>query len=144
MGVIVAFGLYALLSNDSQGSLNVPQQVIVSNGNNVGGYASSAPVTKSPTYTYKDGSFYGGAANAFYGNVQIAAVIKNGKISDIQFIQYPNDNGHSLMVSSYALPLLKQETIQSQSANVDIVSGATETSLAYQQSLSSALSQAQN
>ncbi|MCL4405504.1 MAG: FMN-binding protein [Patescibacteria group bacterium] len=142
LGVITAFVLYALLSNDNQGSLTTSQQAIVPSSSDVVRPTSPASVTRSPAY--KGGLFYGGVANAFYGNVQVAAAIKNGKLTDVQFLQYPNDNGHSLAVSGYALPILKQEAIQSQSANVDIVSGATETSLAYQQSLTSALSQAKN
>ena len=70
------------------------------------------------------------------------AVIQNGKITDVQFLQYPNDNGHSARVSSFSMPALKQEAIAAQSANVDVVSGATQTSEAFRQSLADALAQA--
>jgi uncharacterized protein with FMN-binding domain len=93
---------------------------------------------------YKDGTYDGSVDSAFYGNVQVAAVIQGGKITDVQFLQYPSDNEHSHEVSNFALPTLKQEVIQSQSANVDAVSGATATSQAFQQSLASALAQAKN
>ena len=41
-----------------------------------------------------------------------------------------------------AMPVIKQEVIQAQSANVNTVSGATQTSASFIQSISSALSQA--
>jgi uncharacterized protein with FMN-binding domain len=44
--------------------------------------------------------------------------------------------------NSIADPELTSEAVQAQSANVDIVSGATDTSLAFIQSLTNALSQA--
>jgi uncharacterized protein with FMN-binding domain len=91
---------------------------------------------------YKDGSYTGSAANAFYGNIQVKAVIAGGKITNVQFLQYPNDSNHSLEVNNYADPQLSSEAIQAQSANVDAVSGATDSSEAFMQSLSDALSQA--
>lgn len=102
-----------------------------------------SPTASSSASTYKDGAYTGDSANAFYGNIQVQATISGGKITDIQLLQYPNDSGHSTEVSSYALPQLKQEAIQSQNANVDSVSGATQTSQAFVQSLSSALAKAQ-
>jgi uncharacterized protein with FMN-binding domain len=60
----------------------------------------------------------------------------------VNVLQYPDAPGHSSQVSETSLPILKQEVIAAQSANVDTVSGATQTSEAFNQSLSSALSQA--
>lgn len=91
---------------------------------------------------YKNGNYIGSTADAFYGLVQVEAIIKNGQIADVQFLQYPNDRQHSVLINSQAMPYLKQEAISAQSANVDIVSGATATSQAFIQSLASALSQA--
>jgi len=99
----------------------------------------------SPTATsgqYKDGTYTGSVADAYYGNVQVQAVIQNGVIADVQFLQYPSDNGTSAGISQRSMPLLKSEAISAQSAAVDIISGATQTSQAFQQSLTAALSQA--
>jgi uncharacterized protein with FMN-binding domain len=74
--------------------------------------------------------------------VQVKVAIQNGKIADVQFLDYPQDRGHSIEINSYAIPILKSEAIQIQNSSVDIVSGATETSLAFIQSLASALAQA--
>lgn len=95
-----------------------------------------------PSQTYKDGTYTGDVANAFYGNIQVNAVIQGGKIADVQFLQYPNDRSRSIMINQYAMPQLKSETITVQNASVDIVSGATDSSQAFIQSLQSALNKA--
>ena len=53
-------------------------------------------------------------------------------------------DGHPQYINGQAMPMLTSEAVQVQSANVDIVSGATFTSQAFQQSLGSALAQAKN
>jgi uncharacterized protein with FMN-binding domain len=122
------------------------------------GSSSSSVTTPLPTETpgvtatpgttvtsgsgYKDGSYTGSVADAQWGVVQVKAVIKSGKITDVQFLQYPNDRNRSIEINSYADPQLSSEAIQAQSADVDIVTGATDTSEAFMQSLSDALSQA--
>ncbi len=58
-------------------------------------------------------------------------------------MQHPNERNRSVEINSYADPILINEAIQAQSAQVDIVSGATDSSNAFIQSLSNALSQAQ-
>jgi uncharacterized protein with FMN-binding domain len=99
--------------------------------------------TPTPAKTgYKDGSFTGSVADAFYGLVQVKAVIKNGLINDVVFLSYPNDRENSVFINNQAMPLLTQEAIAAQSANVDIISGATETSLAFRESLGVALAAA--
>lgn len=91
---------------------------------------------------YKDGEYTGSAEDAFYGNIQVSIVISGGKLTDVIFLQYPNDRHRSIEINTIAMPILKQEAITSQNAQVDIVSGATDSSQAFIQSLSSALSQA--
>ena len=102
-----------------------------------------APVpTPKPAAAFKDGTYTGRVADAFYGNLQVAAVIQGGNLVDVQFLQYPNDRGTSREINGASNPILKQEAIQAQSANVDIVSGATASSQAFQESLGNALAQA--
>ncbi len=95
--------------------------------------------TMVKTYKYTDGSFTGNSTDAYYGNVQVKVSIQNHLISDVQFLDYPQDRSTSLRISEEAMPILKSEAIQVQSANVDIVSGATQTSQAFIESLKSAL-----
>ena len=100
--------------------------------------------TPIPASGYKDGSYTGSAADAFYGNIQIQATISSGRITNIQFLQYPNDRGTSIAINQQADPMLAQEAIQAQNAQVDIVSGATDSSQAFIQSLQSALDKAKS
>ncbi|MEI6327294.1 MAG: FMN-binding protein [Candidatus Roizmanbacteria bacterium] len=95
------------------------------------------------TGKYKDGTYDGDVADAIYGNMQVRATIQNGLIADVEFLQYPSDRSHSVRINQSAMPILKSEVIQAQSANVDIVSGATASSQAFIQSIQSALNKAQ-
>jgi uncharacterized protein with FMN-binding domain len=82
-------------------------------------------------------------ADAQWGYIQVRVVIQGGAISDVQFLQYPNERERSVLINNYADPQLTSEAIQAQSASVDIVTGATDTSEAFIQSLTDALGQAQ-
>jgi uncharacterized protein with FMN-binding domain len=93
---------------------------------------------------YKDGNYTGVASDAFYGFIQVKAVISGGKLTDVIFLRYPNDHDRSVFINQQAMPLLKQEAITVQSASVNIVSGATDSSQAFRESLSSALAQAKS
>lgn len=107
----------------------------------------TSPPTSQPPVSqgqYKDGQYQGNSAYAFYGYVQVQAVVQNGKLADVQILNYPDSRGHTLEVSNYAIPRLISEAISAQSADVNIISGATDTSLAFKQSLSAALSSAKN
>jgi uncharacterized protein with FMN-binding domain len=109
-----------------------------------------APTDTAPAPTlaqsgqYKDGTYTGPEVDAFYGLVKVQTVIKNGKIASVQFLEYPSDRRTSVRINSFAVPNLQQEAIQSQSANVDLITGATLTSQAFVQSLQTALDQARN
>ncbi len=100
------------------------------------------PPATANTGKYKNGTYTGSVADAFYGNVQVQVTISGGQITDVQFLQYPSDRQTSIAINSQAMPYLKQEAIQAQSAQVAGVSGATATSQAFIQSLGSALQQA--
>lgn len=112
-----------------------------STSNSAGDNSSSSTNATSGTQ-YKDGNYTGSVADAYYGNVQVKAIIRNGKIVSVVFLQYPNDNPNSQYINSQATPYLRQEAIQAQSASVSAITGATFTSQAFVQSLSSALNQA--
>ena len=103
------------------------------------------PTTAPPTAVasgYKDGQYTGQQIDAFYGIVQVQVDIQGGKITNVQFLQYPNDRQRSAFINSQAMPMLQSETIQAQSAQVDIIGGATLTSQAFVMSLQSALASA--
>jgi uncharacterized protein with FMN-binding domain len=110
-----------------------------------GGATQPVAPTNAPTTTgYKNGTYDGQAVDAYYGMVQVEVTIQNGSIRNVTFLQYPSDRRTSQMINSQAMPWLTQEAIQAQSANVDIISGATLTSEGFQMSLQSALQAARN
>jgi len=160
--VLVVFAIYAVrLRADSSEStraiianitpVNTPNQTsiptaspttVATGSPNPPSSYPTVPPTPKPTGKYKDGSYTGSVADAFYGNIQVQAIISGGRITDVKFLQSPNDRNTSIEINSQAMPLLKQEAIQAQSAQVDGVSGATASSGAFIQSLQSALQQA--
>jgi uncharacterized protein with FMN-binding domain len=81
-------------------------------------------------------------AQTQWGPVEVQLTVSNRKITRVSVLQYPNGNGRDQEINSQALPILTQETVSSQSANIDMVSGATVTSNGYLESLQSALDQA--
>ena len=107
---------------------------------------STPPDPSGATHSsqYKDGTYTGSSSDAFYGYIQVSATISGGRLSDVTFLDYPHDRGTSIEINSYAMPLLKQQAIQAQSAQVDGVSGATDSSMAFIQSLGDALNQAKS
>jgi uncharacterized protein with FMN-binding domain len=82
----------------------------------------------------------GPAVDAFYGQVQVKITVTNGKIVDIKAISLPS-GGRSSAISNYVAPILRSEAIQANSANIQLISGATYTSTAYEMSLQAALDQ---
>jgi len=147
--VVIAFIAYAIhqrltnsnftadaSSSTTAGQTDSQQQTSASGLNTVSQSASST--------AYKNGTYTGPQIDAYYGMVQVEAIVQNGKIANIQFLEYPNDRRTSQRINSIAMPYLQQEAIQAQSANVDIISGATLTSQGFIMSLQSALSSAKN
>jgi uncharacterized protein with FMN-binding domain len=77
-----------------------------------------------------------------FGNVQVSVRVRGGSLLAVRALQLPFDHPRSQFISEQAEPLLRQEALQAQSAQIDILSGATYTSDAYAQSLQSALDRA--
>lgn len=109
------------------------------------GNSQTPGATPTSSGSYKDGTYTGavGSASA-YGDIQVKVIISGGKITDIQYLQFPSVGGHTQEVSAMAEPILKQEAIAAQSANVNVVSGATQDTQGFIQSLQSALDQAKS
>ncbi len=143
--VVLAFTIYVVhyrLDDVKEAKVGAPKSISLT-PTSVPAEASNptqttAPTTKPPGL-YKDGEYVGDIIDAYYGNVQVKVSIQGGKIADVLFLDYPQDRQTSQMINSQATPILRTETIQAQSSNVDMVTGATETSGAFIKSLESAL-----
>ena len=77
-----------------------------------------------------------------YGAVQVRITVTNHHLAASQAIAYPNLDGRSMQISSYAVPILDQEAVAAGSAQISMVGGATFTSTGYIRSLQDALDQA--
>ena len=112
------------------------------------GDTSAAPATPSPVETATppattgDGQYTGDVVNTRYGPVEVQVTISNGKIVGVTALQLPANDPRSAQISEYVEPILRSSALQAQSAQVDLVSGATYTSDAYARSLQAALDQA--
>jgi uncharacterized protein with FMN-binding domain len=110
-----------------------------------GATASTAP-THSPAPTHSSAStartIAGQAIQTQYGVVQVQVVVAGTKIQNVSFLQLTADDPRSQSINDQAGPMLLQETLAAQSANINSISGATYTSEGYLQSLQSALDQA--
>jgi len=74
-----------------------------------------------------------------YGDIELKVTMTAGKITDVTVVKQDVDDSHSAQINRYALPELRSEALQAQSAKIDGVSGASYISAAYEQSLQSAI-----
>lgn len=119
-------------TNGSGDAARGPSATSGTNGS--GSRATAKPATGSGTVS-------GSLISTRYGPVQVQVTVSNGKVTAITAVQLPS-GGRSGMISQYAAPILTQEALAAQSASIDLVSGATYTSLAYEKSLQAALDSA--
>ncbi len=96
--------------------------------------------TAAPATTAATGVFTGDVVNVRYGNVQVKITVENGKITDAQAVQAPS--GRNDRWTQMAVPILREQTLQAQSANINGASGASFTSYGWYTSLASALAKA--
>lgn len=76
----------------------------------------------------------GSVESSRYGTVQVQVTFTGSRLAVVTLLQAPDD-GRALT----ALPRLQQEAIKAQSADIDTVTGATETSESYKKSLQAAI-----
>jgi uncharacterized protein with FMN-binding domain len=109
-------------------------------GSGAGGSGTGSSGTSG---TSGGGTVTGDVAQTRWGPVQVRLTTDgSGTITQVEVVQYPSGNREDEQINSRALPELVQATLDAQSADIDMVSGATVTSEGYLQSLQSALDQA--
>ena len=81
----------------------------------------------------------GSVANTVYGPVQIQLIVKSRKIVKVAVLEQPMNTIHDIQIGEFAFPRLISETLATQTAKIDAVSGASYTSAGYIASLQSAL-----
>ena len=85
------------------------------------------------------GTYPGSVVQTRFGSVQVQITVQAGRITDVTALQLTDAERKSVQISNQAAPLLRDEVLQSQSADVQTISGATVTSDAYLSSLQAAL-----
>jgi uncharacterized protein with FMN-binding domain len=111
------------------------------------GVASTAApqATATPTADTGDATaattIDGPVVSTRWGPVQVEIVVAEGRLQDVVALQLPTGR-RSGEISTWSEPILRQAALEAQSADIDIVSGATYTSDAYARSLQAALDQA--
>uniref|UniRef100_UPI0021C24341 FMN-binding protein n=1 Tax=Frankia tisae TaxID=2950104 RepID=UPI0021C24341 len=98
--------------------------------------ASGAPVTPVTPATR---TVTGDAVDTRYGPVQVKIVLAGKKITDVVAVQIPDRERRDVEINDQAVPILRQEVLDAQSAYIDSVSGASFTSTGYAWSVQSAL-----
>jgi uncharacterized protein with FMN-binding domain len=87
----------------------------------------------------RNGTFTGPVAQTRYGPVQVQIVVAGGRMTDVTALQTPSSHNESIRINRRAAPLLREEALAAQSADIDTVSGASYTSKGYRTSLQAAL-----
>ena len=98
------------------------------------------PTTAAPAPAAINGKFTGPSVNVNYGNVQVQITVVNGRITDAVAVKAPS--GKNDRYTNMAVPILKQQTLAAQSANIKGASGASYTSYGWFTSLQGAMAQA--
>ncbi|MEV6946371.1 FMN-binding protein [Streptomyces sp. NPDC051172] len=135
-GMVLLLSLKPHASPEAALAVPVPSSSSsASSGSTGSGGSGGSTSTATKTVT-------GDTVQTQWGPVQVRVTLEGGKLTDVTAVQYPTDNPRDQQINGYALPRLRSEALQAQSANIDTVSGATYTSGGYRQSLQSALDSA--
>ena len=104
--------------------------------------ASNAPAAEAAASVPAaiNGTFTGPSVFVNYGNVQVKITVVNGRITDAVAVKAPS--GKNDRWTNMAVPILKEQTLKAQSANIQGASGASYTSYGWYTSLQGALAQA--
>ena len=103
-----------------------------SSGTGTSGSTGTSDAAAASTYK-------GTAVQTRFGAVQVQITVSGGSITEVTPLQLTDDDRKSIQISNRAAPVLRSEVLAAQSADVQTVSGATVTSLAYLTSLQAAI-----
>lgn len=134
--VVLLFGY----STSTAGPLAAATPPAAESGTTAG--STSGTTTGGATTGTSGSTVTGQVVSTRWGPVQVAITVAGGRLTGVQVLQQPTGNPKDEEINAYALPILTSETVDAQSADIDMVSGATVTSEGYLSSLQSALDQA--
>jgi uncharacterized protein with FMN-binding domain len=132
MGTVTAAVLLFSYPTSTSGPSAVGGTPIVAAGDPVAGGSTSS----------SGAAVTGPVVQTRWGPVQVEIAVDGSTITDVSVLRYPTGNGKGREINGYALPVLVSESLDAQSADIDMVSGATVTSEGYVESLQAALDEA--
>ncbi|HEL2057910.1 TPA: FMN-binding protein [Streptococcus suis] len=103
---------------------------------------SSSSASAESNGSMTDGTYTGAVTSTDRGDYQVQITVSGGVMTDITILEYPSDNPTSESINAGALPTYEAEALESQSADVNAISGATEAFKGFTGSLQDALDQA--
>jgi uncharacterized protein with FMN-binding domain len=77
-----------------------------------------------------------------FSAIQVKATLKDGRLVGVETVALSGDGPHTDALNARAEPILREEALRAGSADVDVVSGATSTSLTWLESLRGAIREA--
>jgi uncharacterized protein with FMN-binding domain len=109
--------------------------------------ASTSPASTSPASTSPGGTKQGGTktadgpvVNYNYGNLSVSVTVSGSKITKVGIASLDDfGDARSEEIDQQSIPILEQQAVQAQSADIQGVSGASYTSQGFEQSLQAAL-----
>ncbi len=105
--------------------------------------ASHQSVTSASSQSEaSSGTFTGDEIMTRYGVMQVQITVAGGEITAAEAVQFPMAHRHDQLINSQAVPIYNSEAVEAQSADIDVVSGATVTWEGYTESLQAAIDQA--
>ena len=153
--LVLLFGYHTSTSSTAAaagGTSSLAAPVASGGGTTSSGTGSAAGASSAPTAAGSSSSGTGSATTSStvtgdsvstrWGPVQVQLSVANGTVTAVSVVEYPDNNGKDKSINARALPILVRETLKAQSAEIDMVSGATVTSEGYLESLQSALDKA--
>ena len=105
-----------------------------------GSAATASPAASPSASTAADRTAVGPAVNYTYGVLSVQVTVSGSKIINVSIASLTDGgNPRSQSIDDESIPILEQEVLQAQSANIQAVSGASFTSAGFTQSLQGAL-----
>ncbi len=138
------FGALALLLSFRGGPLAPSEPVTAANDDTpaTDELIAGAAANTGADATVEPATYTGDLVGTRWGDVQVEVTLEGADITEVVALQLPVGDHHTSDISDYVEPILREEAITSDSADVSVISGATYTSEAYAVSLQSALDQA--
>ncbi|PFG21289.1 FMN-binding protein [Serinibacter salmoneus] len=126
-------------SEVSAGSATSPSQ---ETGEAADGDTSDSDADTDTSDTSEAITYTGDPIPVAFGTLQVEITVVDGAITRATAIDYPYTDPRDIQLNGEAIPILEAATLEAQSADIDLVTGATFTSQGYIDSLQSALDEA--